>query len=66
MVSAFGGADVIRGENGEDRLYGGKGNDHIFSAGRVSDVVNCGRGNRDWAEVNPSDKVVGCERVVKR
>jgi hypothetical protein len=41
-------------------------NDRIFTAGRVSDVVKCGRGSRDWAEVNPSDKVEGCERVVKR
>ena len=64
VVHASKGADVIHGDNGVDRLYGGKGNDRIFSAGRVSDVMNCGRGNRDWAKVNPSDKVVGCERVV--
>ena len=57
---------MIHGDNGVDRLYGGKGNDRIYSAGRVSDVVKCGRGNRDWAEVNPSDKVEGCERVVRR
>ena len=66
MVLASGGADVIHGDNGADRLYGGKGNDRIYSAGRVRDVVNCGLGNRDWAEVNPSDTVVGCERVVRR
>jgi Ca2+-binding RTX toxin-like protein len=66
VVLAKKGNDVIHGDNGVDRLYGGKGNDRIYSAGRVSDVVKCGRGNRDWAEVNPSDKVEGCERVVRR
>ena len=61
----YGGAgkDKISGKNGEDEEYGGKGKDHIWSAGEERDVVDCGRGGKDVAEVDPLDQVVNCERV---
>jgi Ca2+-binding RTX toxin-like protein len=58
------GNDTIYGENGDDSLYGGKGRDRLYSAGTYMDVVDCGRGGRDRAEVDASDQVVNCERVV--
>jgi Ca2+-binding RTX toxin-like protein len=66
------GEDVLRGGRGNDKIYGGddadtqyggRGRDRIFTAGHVRDVVNCGRGGRDWAEVDPLDQIVNCERV---
>ncbi len=65
VVYGRAGNDRIYGEDGEDRLYGGKGRDRIYTAGAQADVVDCGRGGRDWAEVNASDQVVNCERVVE-
>jgi Ca2+-binding RTX toxin-like protein len=66
------GYDKIYGGGGEDRIYGGDqndtlrggaGNDRIFTAGEIRDVVDCGRGKRDLAEVDPRDTVKNCERV---
>ena len=66
------GDDKIVGARGEDRIYGGsgidkqlgeRGNDRILTAGGRPDVVNCGRGRHDFAEVDPSDTVKNCERV---
>jgi Ca2+-binding RTX toxin-like protein len=64
--------DTLEGGRGDDRLFGGDGvdtlrgdagNDRLYSAGRLAEVVNCGRGREDFAEVNPSDTVKGCEQV---
>lgn len=57
------GNDRIFGGDGQDREYGGKGRDRISSAGLERDEVNCGSGKRDFAEVDPLDQVVNCERV---
>jgi len=57
------GNDKIFGRSGVDKQYGGKGRDRIWSAGEQADVVDCGRGGRDWAEVDSLDQVVNCERV---
>jgi RTX calcium-binding nonapeptide repeat (4 copies) len=57
------GNDKIFGGDGKDQEYGSKGRDRISSAGLEADVVDCGPGGRDWAEVDPLDTVVNCERV---
>ena len=65
FIRGKGGNDQIYGESGQDQLYGGKGRDRIFSAGNQVDVVDCGRGDRDRAEVDALDQVsANCERVV--
>ncbi|MCZ4496140.1 MAG: calcium-binding protein [Thermoleophilia bacterium] len=58
------GNDTIIGGDGRDILRGGAGNDVIRATDRQQDTVNCGPG-RDTAFVSSSDKVVGCERVVR-
>jgi hypothetical protein len=62
-VNGRAGNDKIWGGDGEDKLYGGKGRDRIYTAGWYTDVVDCGPG-RDWVEVDSTDRVVNCERVV--
>jgi Ca2+-binding RTX toxin-like protein len=73
------GADIISGGPGDDSLYdggdsavdilkGGNGNDFIisFSYNRPAarDIVSCGAGSHDNAEVDRKDIVRGdCERV---
>ena len=63
VIRGRAGDDLIRGDDQEDELYGGKGRDRIDTAGRWSDVVDCGPG-RDWVKVDPTDQHVNCERVV--
>jgi hypothetical protein len=53
----------VHGGDGKDRIYGGSGNYRVYSGGHFKDVIDCGRGKRDWAEVDASDKVVRCERL---
>jgi Ca2+-binding RTX toxin-like protein len=59
------GDDVLDGGAGLDRLYGGPGDDTLRARDRNRDVVDCGPG-RDVALVDASDRVSGCERVVRR
>ena len=42
VVLGYAGADKIRG--GNDKQYGGRGNDVIYSEGGFRDLVNCGKG----------------------
>jgi Ca2+-binding RTX toxin-like protein len=62
-IKGYRGADRIYGGDGQDLQRGGRGNDRIITAGLQADVVNCGRGRDDFARVDPSDTVKGCERV---
>ena len=80
MLDGGPGADVISGGLGADDLsdgpwpgdsavdvlYGGNGRDFLGAANRPAarDIVSCGAGNRDSAEVDRKD-IVGddCERV---
>ena len=73
------GADIISGGPGDDSLYdggdsavdilrGGDGNDFImsfsFNGPAARDIVSCGAGSQDNAEVDRKDIVRGdCERV---
>ena len=54
------------GDSAVDTLAGGKGNDRFLTENRPAarDIVSCGAGNRDSAEVDRKD-IVGddCERV---
>jgi len=61
MKTAVRGADKIRGGNGKDKQYGGRGNDVIDSDGGFRDLVNCGKGI-DTAYVDSKDQVSGCEK----
>jgi Ca2+-binding RTX toxin-like protein len=56
------GKDRLTGGPGRNRLLGGRGNDRVRAANGSFDRVNCGPG-RDFARVDPVDRVRGCERV---
>jgi RTX calcium-binding nonapeptide repeat (4 copies) len=73
-ISGGSGDDLLRGGAGADLLAGGSGrNSYIAGAGRdsvnaangVRELVRCGPG-RDTAHVDASDRVRGCERVLRR
>ena len=55
------GSDRLRGNGGQNRLYGGGGNDRLDARNGRRDLVNCGRGRADVAQVDAADRLVGCE-----
>ncbi len=57
------GNDVLKGGPGQNTLNGGSGNDTIRARNGRADLVLCGAGTRDVAEVDFADAVSGCERV---
>ena len=59
------GADKLVGGSGEDRLLGGSGSDSLHARDRSRDVVDCGAA-RDVARVDRRDRVLRCERVLRR
>ena len=60
------GNDRLSGGKGKNRYSGGAGADVISAAnGRGGEKVNCGSG-RDRAVVDRTDRVSGCERVMRR
>jgi Ca2+-binding RTX toxin-like protein len=59
------GNDRMAGNGGRNRLSGGRGNDRINSVNGRRDTVKCGRGGRDRARVDRSDRTRGCERVIR-
>ena len=61
VILGYAGPDKIRGGNDNDKQYGGRGKDIIYSEGGFRDGVNGGR-DTDTAYVDPKDWVVGCER----
>ncbi len=66
MVAGGPGEDVLHGGPGNDWLDGDQGADSLDDVLRAvdgrRDVVDCGAG-RDRAEVDPQDRVSGCEVV---
>jgi hemolysin type calcium-binding protein len=56
--------DIISGTLAADRLDGGPGSDHIYSAGGGIDTVICGPGI-DFVRADRSDRLIGCERIVR-
>lgn len=70
----LGGNDKVTCSGGSDVVLAGAGNDAIncFDAGsnrkqRASrDTVNCGAGRKDVAIVDAYDRVIGCEKVIRR
>ena len=56
--------DIISGTLAADRLDGGLGADHIYSAGGGVDTAICGPGI-DFVRADRSDRLIGCERVVR-
>ena len=69
------GDDTLNGGSGRDRMFGGAGadvlvggpgNDRITSVDGVRDVVRCGPGLHDRVVADRRDRLVGCERVVRR
>ena len=65
LIRGFRGRDRIVGGGGIDCLQGKKGRDRLNAGDSGPDLVRCGRG-RDWALVDPSDRVRGCERVKRK
>jgi Ca2+-binding RTX toxin-like protein len=63
-----GGADYMEGQQGRDRMFGGKGGDTLDAADRETagtpDTVDCGPGI-DTATVNTNDVVSKCEDVTE-
>jgi Tol biopolymer transport system component len=57
------GNDVLMAGAGQNTLNGGAGNDVIRARNGRADLVLCGAGRRDVAEVDFADSVSGCERV---
>lgn len=56
-------ADTLTGGPGADSLYGMDGNDTLNAWDGIADVVNCGSGSSDVADVDSIDTVTGCESV---
>jgi hypothetical protein len=58
----------MEGEEGDDTLLGGRGNDDIDAADDEStngnDEVDCGRGANDVAVVDGNDDVRRCETII--
>jgi Ca2+-binding RTX toxin-like protein len=61
VILGYAGPDKIRGGNDNEKQYGGRGNDIIYSEGGFRDGVNCGKGT-DTCYVDSKDRVKGCER----
>jgi hypothetical protein len=64
LVSGGAGADVLSGGPGADVVDAGPGNDAINTVDGRRDSVNCGRG-RDRVRADRSDRLTGCELVVR-
>lgn len=69
-IAGHGGDDLLFGGEHRDVMNGGTGNDSIFGQGgddslaafdNEADVVDCGESLDDDAQVDPFDRVVGCE-----
>jgi Ca2+-binding RTX toxin-like protein len=61
VVLGYAGPDKIRGGNDNEKQYGGRGNDIIYSEGGFRDLVYGGKGT-DTCYVDSKDRVKGCER----
>ena len=73
-LSGGAGSDRIAGGAGNDRLNGGAGrnlyaggtgNDRINAKNGRREAINCGPGSRDRVRADFSDRIAGCERVVR-
>lgn len=60
------GNDVLTGGPGRNVYLAGPGNDRVNARNRRRETINCGKGRRDVAVVDRSDRVRGCERVRRR
>jgi Ca2+-binding RTX toxin-like protein len=66
-VYGGGGADLIQAATNDtagstDRSYGGGGNDTIDAVDDKVDIINCGKGSRDFVQYDAAlDTVKGCE-----
>ncbi|MEX2464597.1 MAG: hypothetical protein WD428_01855, partial [Gaiellaceae bacterium] len=61
-----GGRDVLTGGPGRNTYLAGAGNDTVRARNGRRETINCGKGRRDFAVVDRSDSVRGCERVRRR
>ena len=59
------GADTLNAGKGQNVYAGGPGNDTIRARNDKKDQIDCGPGTGDVAQVDPGDKVAGCERVAR-
>ncbi|MEA2309605.1 MAG: hypothetical protein QOI65_1891 [Thermoleophilaceae bacterium] len=57
------GGDTLVGGGGKNSYRGGPGNDSILAVNGKADKIDCGAGAHDFAKVDPSDSVKGCEAV---
>ncbi len=60
------GSDNLIGGKGKNRYDAGAGNDVVNARNKKKETVNCGKGRKDKAKVDKSDRVRGCERVTDR
>lgn len=62
IMRGYGGDDVLCGNTGLDRLYGGDGNDKLFGY-TFADILNGGAGDHDSCEADYYDRT-NCEHLL--
>jgi hypothetical protein len=65
-VAGDAGNDQVKGGDGRDTLLGGAGNDRLDANDEArGDTVNGGPG-RDTCIINPGDRAISCERIIRK
>ena len=64
LIFGYGGADVIRGSNTNDCIYGGAGDDFILGNGGADNII--GGADNDTCHGNAGDDAVDCEIISKK
>ncbi|MDQ3933205.1 MAG: thrombospondin type 3 repeat-containing protein [Actinomycetota bacterium] len=57
------GNDKLSGGKGKNKYAAGSGNDAVSARNSVKENIDCGKGSKDTATVDRSDKVKNCETV---
>jgi hypothetical protein len=60
------GNDKLTGGKGKNRYSAGAGNDTVNARNRKKETIDCGKGKKDRATVDKSDKVKNCETVRRK
>jgi hypothetical protein len=62
-LRGFAGNDELDGGSGNDAFEASQGNDVLHAADGVAEMVGCGDGVDDAADVDPGDSLTGCEET---
>ena len=56
------GGDILDADGGPDTVKGGPGNDEVYADDGVKDIIDCGKGQEDFASHDRGiDTVKNCE-----